>query len=218
MSRSRLLPTAARRRYRRAARVVSTWYPRAAASTIGNPRQPGIWFPAGTGRRAAAILEEVRRCGSRAFTELTFHSRFSRRGGCRGQPIENELPQPQDEAAFGLRIWNEAPIRSSTKSTSAPFSKSTRPRRQPLPTPSRSNTKSSSLRWSSKVSRIETRSIRPPTPQSAERVAGAFLLFQHRYPASGISVTTIPRGSTSPVLSAMSTFSHIRRTAGLSFM
>ena len=45
-------------------------------------------------------------------------------GSPTNQPIEKELPQPQDEAAFGFLIWNEAPIRSSTKSTSAPFNRS----------------------------------------------------------------------------------------------
>src|SRR5215469_17593687 len=67
-----------------------------------------------------------------------------------GQPIEKEIPQPQDEAAFGLRIWKEAPIRSSTKSTSAPLSRPSETSSTTMPTPSRSNTKSSSLRWSSK--------------------------------------------------------------------
>src|SRR5271155_2153077 len=74
---------------------------------------------------------------------------FHGRGGTAAQPIENELPQPQDEAAFGLRIWNEAPIRSSTKSTSAPLNRPSETSSMTTPTPSCSNTKSSSLRWSS---------------------------------------------------------------------
>src|SRR5262249_1676578 len=63
-----------------------------------------------------------------------------------GQPIEKELPQPQEEAAFGLRIWNDAPIKSSTKSSSAPFNRPSETSSTTTATPFRSNTKSSSLR------------------------------------------------------------------------
>ena len=62
------------------------------------------------------------------------------------QATEKELPQPQDEAAFGFRIWNEAPIRSSTKSTSAPFNRSSETSSTIDADPVVSNTKSSSLR------------------------------------------------------------------------
>src|SRR5205814_87672 len=66
--------------------------------------------------------------------------------------IEKELPQPQDEAAFGLRIWNEAPIKSSTKSSSAPFNRSSEVSSTTTPMPSRSNRTSSGFCWSSKLS------------------------------------------------------------------
>jgi hypothetical protein len=38
--------------------------------------------------------------------------------------MENELPQPQEDLALGFFTWNEAPTRSSTKSISAPDSRS----------------------------------------------------------------------------------------------
>lgn len=37
-----------------------------------------------------------------------------------GVQIEKDVPQPQDAVALGFLIWNDAPIRSSTKSISEP--------------------------------------------------------------------------------------------------
>src|SRR6185369_15800229 len=97
-----------------------------------------------------ASSRKASKWGSRALTELTFQlAIFTARRRDENQPIEKELPQPQDEAAFGFLIWNEAPIRSSTKSISAPFKRPSETSSTTTPTPSRSNTKSSSLRWSS---------------------------------------------------------------------
>ncbi|GLK80639.1 hypothetical protein GCM10008174_23800 [Methylopila turkensis] len=42
------------------------------------------------------------------------------RRGMRRDQIAKLVPQPQEAVAFGFRIWNEAPIRSSTKSISEP--------------------------------------------------------------------------------------------------
>jgi hypothetical protein len=36
----------------------------------------------------------------------------------------NEEPQPHDAVALGFLIWNDAPIKSSTKSITDPFSRS----------------------------------------------------------------------------------------------
>src|SRR5262245_5765823 len=57
--------------------------------------------------------------------------------------MEKELPQPQEDLAFGFFTWNDAPTRSSTKSISAPASRSSEVSSTTTFTPPRSN------RWSS---------------------------------------------------------------------
>ena len=42
-----------------------------------------------------------------------------RRAAPEGAYIENDVPQPQDEVAFGFSIVNRAPINSSEKSITA---------------------------------------------------------------------------------------------------
>jgi hypothetical protein len=49
-----------------------------------------------------ASSSQAKRCGSRALTELTFHVATLTKRAVSGQPIEKELPQPQEEAAFGF--------------------------------------------------------------------------------------------------------------------
>src|SRR5437899_2823105 len=62
---------------------------------------------------------------------------------------EKLVPQPHDAVAFGLTTRNEAPIRSSTKSTSEPARNGTEAGSTSTTAPSREITRSSSaLAWS----------------------------------------------------------------------
>src|SRR5689334_5267732 len=66
-----------------------------------------------------------------------------------GSQIEKLVPQPQEAVAFGLTTRNEAPIRSSTKSTSDPARNGTEAESTSTTAPSREITRSSSaLAWS----------------------------------------------------------------------
>src|SRR3546814_14487270 len=56
-----------------------------------------------------------------------------------------EVPQPQDEVALGFLIWKAEPPRSSTKSTSAPFSSSSEVSSTTAVTPSRTKVRSSAF-------------------------------------------------------------------------
>src|SRR6476660_4673939 len=58
--------------------------------------------------------------------------------------IEKLVPQPHDAVAFGLTTRNEAPIRSSTKSTSEPARNGTEAGSTSTTAPSRAITRSSS--------------------------------------------------------------------------
>src|SRR6185295_6566591 len=60
--------------------------------------------------------------------------------------IEKLVPQPHDAVAFGLTTRNEAPIRSSTKSTSEPARNGTEAGSTSTTAPSRAITRSSSAR------------------------------------------------------------------------
>src|SRR6187431_3172491 len=63
--------------------------------------------------------------------------------------IEKLVPQPHDAVAFGLTTRNDAPIRSSTKSTSEPARNGTEAGSTSTTAPSRAITRSSSaLSWS----------------------------------------------------------------------
>src|SRR3546814_10113443 len=105
--------------------------------------------------------------------------------------IAKDVPQPQDELAFGLRIWKLEPARSSTKSSIAPPSRSndtssTTTRESPW-----AKTRSSSLALSSRSKpywkpeqpppEIAIRSISPGCPS---RAASSALR------AAALSVTT----------------------------
>src|SRR5579872_651187 len=119
--------------------------------------------------------------------------------------IENELPQPQEEAAFGLRIWNEAPIRSSTKSISAPLSRSSEVSSTMTPTPSRSNRASSGFCWSSKL-RPYWKPEQPP-PDTAMRGQAPWACscsFRKAMRRAALSVTWIRRSPISLAVSAIS--------------
>src|SRR2546423_1460209 len=67
----------------------------------------------------------------------------------RADQTEKLVPQPQEDCAFGLLILNEAPMRSSTKSISAPRRKSSDIESISTTAPSRSSTRSSSAFTSS---------------------------------------------------------------------
>src|SRR6185436_13579033 len=67
----------------------------------------------------------------------------------RSPQTEKLVPQPHDAVAFGLTTRNEAPIRSSTKSTSEPARNGTEAGSTSTTAPSRAITRSSSaLAWS----------------------------------------------------------------------
>src|ERR1700738_769878 len=66
----------------------------------------------------AQSFSQVRRGWSRCLIELTFHVAIRMKNQI--SQIEKLVPQPQDAVALGLTTRNEAPIRSSTKSTSDP--------------------------------------------------------------------------------------------------
>jgi len=82
--------------------------------------------------------------------------------GKRESQTEKLVPQPQDERAFGLLTLNAAPIRSSEKSTSAPFKKSRLTGSISTTAPSRSTTRSSSIRVSSSAKLYEKPEQPPP--------------------------------------------------------
>src|SRR5262249_61624249 len=107
----------------------------------------------------------------RVRTELTFQEATRTAWG--SDQREKELPQPQEELAFGLRTWKEEPTRSSTKSTSAPTSKSREVSSTTSLIPSRSKMRSSSFRASSK----EKPYWKPeqPPPETARRSMSAGL-------------------------------------------
>src|SRR5258708_40256019 len=67
----------------------------------------------------------------------------------RVRQTENDVPQPQEDVAFGLLTLKLAPMRSSAKSISAPFKKSSDTGSIKTVAPSRSRTRSSSCRLSS---------------------------------------------------------------------
>ena len=114
------------------------------------------------------------------------------------------FPQPQDEAALGLRIWNEAPIRSSTKSISAPLSRPSDTSSTTTATPSRSNTTSSSLRWSSKVKPYWNPEQPPPeTAILRNAFSACSSTFSEAMRRTALSVRAIWRTSFSSMLSAM---------------
>src|SRR4051794_15587917 len=85
----------------------------------------------------AHSFSQVNRCSIRCRIELTFQvatrmagsgkinegaraGEANRRERLDGAQIEKLVPQPHDAVALGLTTRNEAPIRSSTKSTSEP--------------------------------------------------------------------------------------------------
>src|SRR5579883_291920 len=102
-----------------------------------------------------AVSIQARTLDSRALMELTFQLAILTTvpPGAAGaaQPIEKELPQPQEEAALGLVTRKEAPIISSTKSISAPSRSSSEVSSTTTSTPSRIKTTSPSWRVSSKL-------------------------------------------------------------------
>ena len=88
-------------------------------------------------------------------------SRTAMRGRCsprnalsgRNRQIEKLVPQPQEAVAFGLTTRNEAPIRSSTKSTSEPARNGTEAGSTSTTAPSRAITRSSSA-WACSTSNL----------------------------------------------------------------
>src|SRR6185437_2005061 len=90
------------------------------------------------------------------------------------QPTEKELPQPQDEAAFGFFTWKDAPIMSSTKSIWAPLTSSSDTASITSCTPSRSKTRSSSWRWSSKLKPYWKPEQPPPDTARRRKAPGTF--------------------------------------------
>ena len=112
----------------------------------------------------AVSFSQASRCSSRCRTELTFQvamrmvgagpqvgSAGERAGrppghgaGPRRRQIEKLVPQPQDAVALGLLTRNEAPIRSSTKSTSEPARNGTEAGSTSTTASSRAITRSSS--------------------------------------------------------------------------
>src|SRR5215471_10658516 len=102
-------------------------------------------------------FNQVKRCSILCLIELTFQvaMRMLRRtplqtaGGDfynRNRQIEKLVPQPQEAVAFGLFTRNEAPIRSSTKSTSDPARNGAEAESTSTTASSRSITRSSSAR------------------------------------------------------------------------
>src|SRR5882724_11388938 len=75
--------------------------------------------------------------------------------------IEKLVPQPQDAVAFGLTTRNEAPIRSSTKSTSEPARNGTEAGSTSTTALSRSITRSSSA-WVRSTSNLYWNPEQPP--------------------------------------------------------
>src|SRR5690348_5697795 len=120
-----------------------------------------------------AAFNQSSRCPSRALTELTFQdASLVKRAGA--QPTENELPQPQDDAAFGFFTWNDAPIMSWTKSTSAPLTRSSDVSSTTKVTPSRSNERSSGWRFSSKLKPYWKPEQPPPDTARRRNACGRF--------------------------------------------
>src|SRR5882757_7877470 len=75
--------------------------------------------------------------------------------------IEKLVPQPHDAVAFGLTTRNEAPIRSSTKSTSEPARNGTEAGSTSTTAPSRAITRSSSA-WACSTSNLYWKPEQPP--------------------------------------------------------
>src|SRR5258708_2923992 len=120
-----------------------------------------------------AVSSQARTLVSRALIELTFHvATLTTIRNLRDQATEKELPQPQDEAAFGFLIWKAAPIMSSTKSISAPLRRSSEVSSTTTCTPSRSNTTSPSWRVSSKL-KPYWKPEQPPPDTATRRKAPA---------------------------------------------
>src|SRR5208282_3611362 len=113
---------------------------------------------------------------SRALTELTFQvaSLIKRGGAAAAQATEKELPQPQEEAAFGFFTWKDAPIMSSTKSISAPAKSPSEVSSTTSSTPSRSNTRSSGWRASSKLKPYWKPEQPPPDTVRRREALGMF--------------------------------------------
>jgi hypothetical protein len=86
--------------------------------------------------------------------------------------MEKLVPQPQEAVALGFTTRNEAPIRSSTKSTSDPARNGTEAESTSTTAPSREITRSSSaLAWS--TSNLYWKPEQPP-PSTLQHGAVAF--------------------------------------------
>src|SRR6266700_8039546 len=115
-------------------------------------------------KRISAPLESamttIRRTGRMTLNaSIRFPRRHRRRDGER--QIEKLVPQPHDAVALGLWTRNDAPIKSSTKSTSDPARKGAEAGSTSTTADSRSITTSSSARaWS--ISNLYWKPEQPP--------------------------------------------------------
>src|SRR4051812_34297303 len=132
---------------------------------------------AGRGAKCQAILEGgvSRRCRARWRSGQGRRRQGGKCGGDQGRPPKHQteklVPQPQPEAALGLVTWKAAPPRLSTKSTTAPRTRSSEMGSTTRVTPSCSAFASSASTASAR-SNLYWKPAQPPPSTERRRIAG----------------------------------------------